>query len=184
MSCIPVSLSEQWATLRRHLAREPPSKLWPTLKTLAGAWTTSYRMHVNPHKFSCLLGCPSHESKRNIDDISHYLTCPRLWTHVCQPRGVVSAHLLTRMGLNGDIDDGENDIRHAIARLAVAFKTYNFLRIQHSQISSVPSSVTELRAVGTVIDSYDKNSAAVAASRRALRLPSCLVGGAGPRGRP
>ncbi|CAK0802627.1 unnamed protein product, partial [Prorocentrum cordatum] len=146
------------------ILRGPPSNLWPTFKTLSGAWTTSYRSHVNLHKFQCLPGCPCSESQRNIDDISHYLTCPRLWSHLRQPRGVVSAHLLTRMGLNGEIYDGENNIRHVIARVAVAFKTCNFLRIQNSLTSCSPSSGNELWVVDNIVDPYNKNAAAVAAS--------------------
>ena len=188
-------------------------------------------MHVNPIKYECLFGCQRSVSKLNIDDISHYLTCPRLWSHVCQPRGVVSDNILARMGLNGEYSDGENDIDHAVARMAVSFKTYNFLRIQNAvnvdpnsaneirapidqqsnfqnlvnigpnsaneiraQIDQhsinfqnppnmAPNSAAEIRAVVDQRIKYGKNAAAVAASRRALRLPNCLVGGAGPRGR-
>eukprot|EP00959_Pyramimonas_sp_CCMP1952_P308869 6463672-Pyramimonas_sp.AAC.1 len=84
----PTSLAAAWASLRAHPAHKPPSKLWLAFKTLAGAWTTSYRMHVNPHKYNCLLGCPISESSHNVDDRSHYLSCPRLWSRVCQPRGI------------------------------------------------------------------------------------------------
>ncbi len=44
--------------------------LW---KTLAGAWTTSWRMHES-HKFGCLFGC-----KEEHDDIRHYIVCAPLW---------------------------------------------------------------------------------------------------------
>ncbi|CAK0899240.1 unnamed protein product [Prorocentrum cordatum] len=65
------SLAAGWSILRGHLARSPPTLLWPALKTLAGACTTSHRMHVYPIKLPCLYGCSLKESAHNIDDISH-----------------------------------------------------------------------------------------------------------------
>eukprot|EP00959_Pyramimonas_sp_CCMP1952_P095218 1991106-Pyramimonas_sp.AAC.1 len=54
----PASLATSRATLRAHLASGPPSKLWPALETLAGAWATSFRVRVNLRQRDCLLGCP------------------------------------------------------------------------------------------------------------------------------
>jgi len=42
------------------------------LKTIAGGWTTTYRMHEDV-KWPCIYGC-SHS-----DELKHYLVCPVLW---------------------------------------------------------------------------------------------------------
>ena len=42
------------------------------LKTIAGGWTTTYRMHEET-KWPCIFGCSS------SDELKHYLVCPILW---------------------------------------------------------------------------------------------------------
>ncbi|CAK0870108.1 unnamed protein product [Prorocentrum cordatum] len=122
----------------------------------AGAWITSYRMHVHLFKHTCLFGCPTIESKRGTDDIARCIRCPRMWSHLCLPRGQVSPNVITRLGLNGEqIDD--DAIPRSIARLAVAFKVYNFLRIQNA-VNIGSASINEARApVHPSYDTHDKN---------------------------
>ncbi|CAK0827297.1 unnamed protein product [Prorocentrum cordatum] len=160
------SLSSEWAALHEDLSRARPSQLWPVLKTLSGEWTTTYRVRVHPHKFHCMFGCPEVESNPNIDDVSHYLTCPRLWSHLCQPRGILSASVLRRIGLNGEVSHGENGSDSAIARV--------FLRIhRQNYLYPYPTSDTEVWAV----DHQDGRGAGTGA--RPQPLPSRRLGAAG-----
>ncbi|CAK0908457.1 unnamed protein product [Prorocentrum cordatum] len=129
------------------------------------------------------------------------MTCPRMWSHMCLPRGPVSCSILTRMALNGN-EVGDDHIDHAIARFAVAFKTFkacNYQRVQHESIGlptktfhytgahpdveDHPNSANEIRVPVLQANIYNKKAAAVAATRRALRLPPYFVGGLGPRER-
>ncbi|CAK0882951.1 unnamed protein product [Prorocentrum cordatum] len=139
------------------------------LETPPGAWTTSYRMPFHPCKLVCVVDCPEVESGQNADDIANYFVYPRLWSHLCQLRVIASASILQRKGLNCEIPDGEGDIDRAIVRMAVAYNTLNFRRINS-------------RAVAYLNNIVNKKAAPVAAARRALRLPTCLAGGAGPSG--
>ncbi|CAK0899241.1 unnamed protein product [Prorocentrum cordatum] len=126
------------------------------------------------------------------------MTGPGVWSHLCLPRGQVSGSILTRMALNGN-QVGNDHIDHAIARFAIAFKTYNYLGVQHENVGlptntfhytgihpddeDHPNSANEIRVPLHRTNIFNKSAAAVAASRRALRLPPCLIGGAGPRRR-
>ena len=51
------------------------------LKTIAGGWTTTIRMHEEI-KWSCLFGCADER-----DCLQHYLTCPVLWLLACSVFG-------------------------------------------------------------------------------------------------
>eukprot|EP00959_Pyramimonas_sp_CCMP1952_P120627 2522148-Pyramimonas_sp.AAC.1 len=74
-------------------------------------------MHVNPHKKTCLFGCDKDLQANNTDDISHYISCPRMRALLAQPRGRPAGDALARLGLHQDdvIDDRP---RRAIARMA------------------------------------------------------------------
>ncbi|CAK0911204.1 unnamed protein product [Prorocentrum cordatum] len=121
-------------------------QFWPVLETLAGARATSYRARVEPFRHPCLFGCPTIESKKNIDDVAR-----------CMP----------------ERSDGDA-IPRAIARLAAAFKSRNFLRDQNG-VNLGPASIIEARTpVLPPYNACDMNAAAIAAARRALRLcPEC-----------
>ena len=152
--------------LRAHLATLPPSRVWAVLKFLAGAWTTSHRMHVIPDKRGCHFGCTTEGGN---DEIGHYAVCPRMWHQLALPRGQLSGELMTRIGLMPTSDNavGENGIPSAAARMAVASRTYHMTKY------------------GVVPMSYERQRTAFAAARRALRLPADLAGGAGtPRASP
>ena len=47
------------------------------LRTIAGAWTTTLRMH-EAIEWKCLFGCPDEDGT-----ISHHLSCPILWNIAC-----------------------------------------------------------------------------------------------------
>ncbi|CAK0837755.1 unnamed protein product [Prorocentrum cordatum] len=149
--------------LQPHLANSTASIFWPVVKTLSGAWTASHRMHVDPHKKNCLFGSDKDSQAKNTDDISHYISRPRMWALLAQPRGHPAGDVLTRLGLNksSNIDDHP---KHTITRIAVAFRTYNILRVR-SELS-LPAIIDELKCHKEV----------VAAARRVLRLPRCLEG--------
>ncbi|CAK0851027.1 unnamed protein product [Prorocentrum cordatum] len=90
-------------------------------------------------------------------------------------RATASGSILTRMALNGN-RIGDDHIDHAIARLAVAFKTYNYLRVQrenHGLPTTTchytrlqpdgedhPNSANEIRVPLHKQDSYRNNAAA------------------------
>ena len=61
------------AQLEASLLKETMHVRMLYLKTLAGAWTTSVRMHEKEIK-TCLFGCPE-----SLDEVGHYLRCPVLW---------------------------------------------------------------------------------------------------------
>jgi len=156
MSAIPADLAERWLRLRKYLAAQPPARTWAILKALAGAWTTTDRMHVNPQKRQCIFGCD------HADAIQHYLQCPNMLHHLAFPRGILSTGILTRLGLpSTNIGyDGENGIKNLATRLGVATRLYHILK---DQTSIEPN----------------KHYEATVAVRHALRLPADLSGGAG-----
>ena len=55
------------------------------LKTVAGGWCTTYRMHEDV-KWPCVFGCC--DSK---DDLQHYLICPALWQYPLPFVGVIDS---------------------------------------------------------------------------------------------
>ncbi len=59
--------------LRAFMRTSSPAWSTAILKTWANAWTTSVRLHLDPRR-SCLFGCAGAD-----DDLSHYVTCPRMW---------------------------------------------------------------------------------------------------------
>ena len=54
------------------------------LRTAAGGWTTSIRMHSDVKLCHCLFGCTDSE-----DVLTHYLCCPILW---CLARKISGIH--------------------------------------------------------------------------------------------
>ena len=80
LNSIPDDLADRWIRLRKFLATQPPARTWAVLKALAGAWTTSDRMHVNPQKRMCIFGF------ERSDSIQHYLQCPKMIHHIAYPR--------------------------------------------------------------------------------------------------
>ena len=54
--------------IRKHEAMQ-------VVKTWCNSWATSYRYHEDP-LLPCLFGCTG------IDDLSHYINCPLIWTDV------------------------------------------------------------------------------------------------------
>eukprot|EP00959_Pyramimonas_sp_CCMP1952_P231671 4842266-Pyramimonas_sp.AAC.1 len=99
-AALPDDVEHSWRDLRSHLANATASLFWPAVKTLSGAWATSHRMHVNPHKKSCLLGCDKNVQAKNADDISHYISRPRLWALLALSRGQPAGDALARLGLH------------------------------------------------------------------------------------
>jgi len=63
------------------------------LKTIAGAWCTSIRLHTNSG-WPCIFGCVDAK-----DELRHYLVCPILWQfpreslHICEPSLLVESRL-------------------------------------------------------------------------------------------
>ena len=79
---LPFSMRSSWRRLRPKLAQLPPSRYWPVMKTLAGGWATSYRLHVQPDRRGCVFGC---DPSCCPDAIAHYMVCKRLWHLVALP---------------------------------------------------------------------------------------------------
>eukprot|EP00959_Pyramimonas_sp_CCMP1952_P010071 210175-Pyramimonas_sp.AAC.1 len=63
---VPADLPARWKRLRTYLATQPPARMWATVKALAGAWATSYRMHVIQDKRPCHFGCTHQLAEDNI----------------------------------------------------------------------------------------------------------------------
>ena len=114
----PIRLRERWDLVRDILSRAPPMVRWPYIKTIAGGWTTTHRMHVTDTKWSCIFGCPQ------PDRIAHYLVCPRLTHLVCRPRAVVSSCPLLRLGLGLPVQYPAFDLTRENAILATALSFY------------------------------------------------------------
>ena len=77
------------------------------------------------HTYGCLLGC-----RDAVDDLSHYLVCPRLWkalknalstTHVHIPESLVSASVLAKLALT---DPSCDCVLHLCA-IAHTYKLFN-----------------------------------------------------------
>ena len=70
-----------------------PSELVMCLRTLANAWTTSYRYHETP-LLPCIFGCnifrPVLKGVYYKDDLQHYLVCKQLWKLVDMVLGLKS----------------------------------------------------------------------------------------------
>ncbi|CAK0844510.1 unnamed protein product [Prorocentrum cordatum] len=163
-AALPASVEHAWRDLRSHLANSTASLSWPAVETLSGAWATSHRMRVNPHKNTCLFGCDKDLQAKNTDDISHYISCPRMWALLAQPRGRLAGDALTRLGLhrNDIIDDRP---MRAITRMAVAYRSYNIMRVRSE--NGMPADYND----------YVYHKEVVAAARCALRSQARRVQG-------
>ena len=89
------------------------------LKCIAGAWTTSARMHDGP-LWPCIFGCPDAK-----DEVKHYFLCPILWQ-------------LSReqIGQEDDISIGErlclqNPTKQKLRHLALCHITYHSCKNDH-----------------------------------------------------
>jgi hypothetical protein len=109
-------------SLKASLAKESMHVRMLFLKTLAGAWTTSVRMHEREIQ-SCLFGCPE-----SLDEVGHYLRCPVLW--ICidlrappnSPEAIIDS-----LCLKGPVDYG-------IRQIASAFSVYHATKNLHRHI--------------------------------------------------
>ena len=115
----PTRLRERWDLAREILLRAPASVRWPFLKTVAGGWTTTDRMHVTDERWSCVFGC-----FRRPDSIEHYLRCPRLVHLVCRPRAVAPPCPLIRLGLGLPVHYPAFDLTRENAVLATSLSFY------------------------------------------------------------
>ena len=61
--------------LMSWLREAKPSRAAPILRTLLNSWTTTHRVHAD-QRLRCLWGCD------NIDSLTHYAVCPRLYSFV------------------------------------------------------------------------------------------------------
>ncbi|CAK0883513.1 unnamed protein product [Prorocentrum cordatum] len=96
VAIVPHDLKLRWTTLKSCLVTLAPSWRWITLRTLAGGWHASSRMHVTPDVDQCRLGCLQQPEP---DAIAHYLVCDRLQHPACLPRTFSHASVLERLGL-------------------------------------------------------------------------------------
>ncbi|CAK0815816.1 unnamed protein product [Prorocentrum cordatum] len=123
---VPHDLKLRWATFKSFLVSVALSWRWITLRTLAGCWRTSSRVHVTPEVDQCLFGCP-----QQPDAIVHYLVCDRIQHLVCLPRTFSQATALERLGLGHHYDErGEHSLSMAIQRLVLAYYTYLEVKTQ------------------------------------------------------
>ncbi|CAK0893067.1 unnamed protein product, partial [Prorocentrum cordatum] len=134
-----------------------PARLWASLKTLAGVWTTSHRKYVLQNKRDCHYGCNAG------DAMAHYLVCPRVLHHMAHPRGAVSTNPLDRFGMGNEDMMGDNGIQSSVARIAVACRVYHMVKDSTAD-RSVP---------------YQMMVNKSAAACHALQLPHDHSGGAG-----
>eukprot|EP00959_Pyramimonas_sp_CCMP1952_P009092 189409-Pyramimonas_sp.AAC.1 len=86
-----------------------------------------------------------------------------MWHQLSLPRGQLSTNIMTRLGLPELTEPFHGDIGtpNSIARLSVATRTYHLTKDYDIPVSC------------------SKQTTAVAAARRALKLPANLSGGAG-----
>ena len=86
------------------------------LKSIAGAWTTSARMHDGP-LWPCIFGCPDAQ-----DAVSHYFLCPVLWQLAREQLGFEEAITIgERLCL-------QNPCRQKLRHLALCHITYHSCR--------------------------------------------------------
>ena len=87
------------------------------LKTVTNAWCTSYRMH-EPDLLKCIFGCRGHN-----DDLSHYLECHVLWSHLNE--AFVGHVAPCKAGKVNYL----NPTKQKVIIISSAFETYHALKI-------------------------------------------------------
>ncbi|CAK0889701.1 unnamed protein product, partial [Prorocentrum cordatum] len=119
-AAVPHDLKVRWTSLISLSVTVAPSWRWITLRTLAGGWHTSSRMHVTPEVDQCRLGC-----HQQPDAIAHYLVCDQLQHLVRLPRTFSQATVLERLGLGCHYPEhGEHSLSMTIQRLVLSYHTH------------------------------------------------------------
>ena len=88
-------------------------------KAIAGAWTTSIRMHDGP-PWPCIFGCLDAR-----DEMNHYLQCPILWQLVREQIGPVDT---ITVGDRLCLSAANPPTRQLLRQLALAHLTYHSCR--------------------------------------------------------
>ena len=144
------------------------------MQTLAGGWATSFRLHVQPDRRSCVFGC---DPSCCPDAFAHYLVCKRLWHLVALPRGCLHGCVLARLGIHDANCAGtathDDAIQHVLVRLAICYRLYHAVKDGNHIID------TEVPFMN-----YHIHVNSVQAARYALRLGPNPHGGAPPSAPP
>ena len=112
--------SKALRTLRKHEAMQ-------VVKTWCNSWATTKRLHLLP-LLPCVLGCTN-----QVDDLSHYINCPRIWTDVQSafPQLVFDS---VSQKLCGDTDCTES-----LRVLAAVFQAYHTIKPTYACLPLAPS---------------------------------------------
>ena len=109
------------------------------VKSWAGAWTTSTRMH-EPVLLPCIFGC-----RCSSDTITHYLKCGRLWRAVAHATSHTAASdPFSRLALTCDSQD--------LLNLVLAFTVYHTVKAAHLDVSKRAISTGDFRALASVTE--------------------------------
>ena len=91
------------------------------LRSLAGGWLTSHRLHVSTVWHRCLLGRELAGRGPTGNEISHFWRCPLRWHLVALPRDLVLESPVARLGLGSQfIFEGEHVFNTAMWQSAAA----------------------------------------------------------------
>lgn len=149
VSCADLSLSFcRLASISTHCAM-------CVIKSWAGAWTTSTRMH-EATSLQCIFGCPA-----SSDSISHYLKCGRLWRAVAFASGhAAPPDAYGRLALMCRSND--------LLNLVVAFTVYHTVKSSHLDVSNRSIRTRDFSQLASVT-----KGVALAACRRFKQATQC-----------
>ena len=95
------------------------------IKTISNSWCTSSRYHeaiVHHCIFGCNACCPRPENAVFLDQLSHYLVCPRLWSLIARVSGLpVGSSACSRVGVSMEWID--------LPLIALAHHIYHSLKL-------------------------------------------------------
>ena len=143
----PAELSARWSALKTVLAEVRPSWRWASMKTFAGGWTTTARMHVLEQR-CCVFGCA-----RQPDSFPHYLSCPALLRLLWSPEPPLLQSTLTAWGLGpaaAYVPDPSDDLslQRTVQRVVLAYHMYNKQKLaEDSSPNVLAASLNAARAL-------------------------------------
>ena len=108
------------------------------LKTVTNAWCTSYRMH-EPELLNCIFGCRGHR-----DDLSHYLECHILWSHLNE---AFAGHVAPCKA--GKVNYLHPTFQKVII-ISAAFETYHALKISLRHVVAQAFSISRFSEINRI----------------------------------